>query len=497
MIDLLEPRVLPMQLLLPLIGGAVLAVLRCRPVLARRIALLNVLGSLILGGISFALARQTLLDIDPAAGLNIVLGWGLSWNPIPSAAPITLEFGIDGINIYPVLLVPAVVWGLLFNEWHRVEGDQLVLLLVAESVLLAHLTAQDAVSYVGLLLLTAVIVPLSGMLDGAPGCRAQARRIMAMQLSAAFLVLIGLAGAIAGRALMLGAPHSTPSQPESSLPQLITGVRELVAISPPAELLWRQLSVWPFLMLSGGFTVWAAVVPLHLTNLNALRGLSPIGRVLLGAVSLKFGILGWLKIVVPLFPELCTAIGPVFLLGCLIGVLYLALRLKSETDAVTMGAITALLGSVLALAGVLTLSRIGLRGAALHVIGHMPAVAMLLLASPAETPTSTALRRCAALATAGLPGLSVFPGVLLIVIGCLGGSLWPAVGWPLPVVIICAAAGLSGAAALPRADPGSAQWDWRLAAAVGPLGLAVVWIGVYPQSALELVGPTLDQLISN
>ncbi len=106
------------------------------------------------------------------------------------------------------------------------------------------------------------------------------------------------------------------------------------------------------------------------------------------------------------------------------------------------------------------------------------------------------------LASVGLPGTSGFVGEFLVLLGAFKANVWVAVLATSGVVLGCTymlylyRRVIFGK--LVRADlKDIADLDYREIAIFAPLVVLVIWMGVYPNSFLELIEPSVKNLIGD
>ena len=206
------------------------------------------------------------------------------------------------------------------------------------------------------------------------------------------------------------------------------------------------------------------------------------------------------------------------------GGIVIALWLYAEEEAARLAAGAAILAGCLCLTGLLTITASGLRGGLLLLMGSMLSLTLYSLVlgierrrdSQAGVRALSGLRAAwtiAVLGLAGIPGLAMFPGLFLIVIGIVESSRVFPGGWLIVLLTVWLALALAGAGLLrgsARPDGAAAskagRCNARDLAGLAPLILAILWLGLAPQTFLNAVdsslfppvradGPRLDMLI--
>lgn len=503
--DQFRHTLVPLHVALPLAGAVVfLMIHHWKPRMARTFVMANVLGSVTLSVMLVAmfLSRSASLP-DAAVDAERSAAASMSRH---SDGPVSLSFAVDGMSLMFAASIPLVVLcSLLLEPPEKCPEQPLTIaaLLVGESAALTVLMVHDVVllsAAFGMLGLSNWLVVGS---RGGPGVRSAARWMLLQHVGATALISISLAGTAVACSHMLGAPHALPQPTGFNLDELVQEVRRLTSLNPPAELVWRQLAPWLFVSLAVGCCIWSGVFPFHIAFARALRETGPLGRALLGGVTLKAGVWGLIRIALPLFPDPMTDLGPFLMLGVALSALYCAIsmngtRIDAGRDASERGSRSpavsdlflaegAVVVVLLSACGVLSQTRTAIVGATLLLIAHMLSWMLYLVngigmeAGAPPAPAGKVRGPLFEMSTlAGLPGLALFPGLLLMFVGI---SVSPVVveRWLAMLLLLWLVIVLSGWAHLELArvkvatdGPRSA----RLAAAL--LTAAILWIGIAP-----------------
>ncbi|MEO6879575.1 MAG: NADH-quinone oxidoreductase subunit M [Mycobacteriaceae bacterium] len=256
------------------------------------------------------------------------------------------------------------------------------------------------------------------------------------------------------------------------------------------------------------------------------------GSTILAGVLLKLGTYGFVRIAMPLLPQAWRAWAWVIVVVGVISVLYGALVALAQRDLKRMIAFTSVnhMGYVVLAVGAAGLvgtsdtqaRALAVTGAVTQMVSHgLITGALFLLAGVLHdrggtydldrygglaglAPKFTALFAVAALASLGLPGFSGFVAELQIFTGSLATAPVPTAIAVLGIVITAALflRALARLSTGPQLLPQGRRFDdvtVRELAAVGPLLVLVVVIGVYPSLVLDVIGPaasTVVQLVS-
>jgi NADH-quinone oxidoreductase subunit M len=468
---------------LPLAGGLVAAALGGRTDGGRRAGVVSLVFALATLGLSIAL----IADFDSGeSGLQHLEDF--TWI---SELGIHYRLGVDGINLFLIALT-ALLWAAaaaasLVRPWTRARLYYLMLAL-GETAALGAFCAQDLALFV--LFFDLMLVPFYFLI----GVWGRGERVPA---TTKFMIYT-----LVGSLLMLAAAVATGilSAPDGGRP---TFVIEELARRPLSE----GTQQWIFLFFAAAFLVKMPAFPLHAWMPDAYRAApTPVVALLSGVLS-KVGAYGFLRIVLPLFPDASVHFQELLLLVALASILY------GSVMAFTQNSATLVIGySSVAQLGFITLGIFAFRdeavqGAVLQMVNHGLVVAPLffivaLLAARTNgsddlremggiafrAPVLAALFLIVALATLAMPGSSNFVGEFLILTGIFKEKIAFAVLAGLGVVL--AAVYMIRLYQRSMHNPvGEAVTSRDLsapdAAILVPLTAVIVALALYPQLILE------------
>ncbi len=310
-LELFADNVVLLLMVLPLIGaGLVVSCSRYGAHAVRRTALMNVLLSALLGLLMVS-------QYDPLAATVkrefVQMGSTLRWLGVESdshaqSPDIRIALGVDGVSLWFVFETVLLTLTAVLCRWGR-EGRNpaayYALLLVGESALVGLFASQDVVLFC--VCLELAIIPLfflSGLWGGADRRRA-ACRFFLWNLAGSLMILAGLAGVVVASGMLTaiggsGRPFVTFSIPELS--RLIEGVP---LRGPEALQHWRIVSPWLFLCILAGFAIKTPLFPFHWWLTRSQREADDGRGLLVCCVGTAIGCFGIVRLVLPLFPELC------------------------------------------------------------------------------------------------------------------------------------------------------------------------------------------------
>jgi NADH-quinone oxidoreductase subunit M len=277
---------------------------------------------------------------------------------------------------------------------------------------------------------------------------------------------------------------------------------------------------WLFGAFALAFAIKVPLFPFHTWLPDAHVEAPTPGSVILAAVLLKLGAYGFLRFLLPLFPQASThtTIVMIMMVLGLIGIIYGAWVAAVQPDAKKLIAYTSVAHMGFVVLGIFALTIQGVQGAMIVMLSHgLSTGAMFLLLGmlyerrhtrniadygglAAVAPGFAAVFVFTALASIGLPGTSGFIGEFLALLGTFQTHPW---------VALIAATGVIFAAyymlpmvqrilfnALDKpANERLPDLSRREIVVLAPLVAGMLWMGVYPKPFLERAEVTLTELI--
>ncbi len=278
--------------------------------------------------------------------------------------------------------------------------------------------------------------------------------------------------------------------------------------------------LWLFAAFALAFAIKVPIFPLHTWLPDAHVEAPTPGSVVLAAVLLKMGTYGFLRFVLPFFPEASahpTVVLVMLTLG-VIGIIYAALVAAVQPDAKKLVAYTSVAHMGFVILGIFALTVNGLQGGLVVMISHGISTGALFLLlgmlyerrHTREIAAFGGLARVApllatalvitAMASIGVPGTSGFVGEFLALLGTFERH---------PVLAFLGATGVIFAAfyMLPmvqrilfnRLEPGENRTipdlSGREIAVLAPLVFLMIALGVYPAPVLERMEPGVRAVV--
>jgi NADH-quinone oxidoreductase subunit M len=339
---------------------------------------------------------------------------------------IHYKLGVDGLNLFLVLLTTllfsaSMLWAAL--EGRRERPRQFFFhLALAHTAVLGALLAQDLALFVAFFDL--MLVPFF-FLTGIWGGPDRVAAILKLFIYTLVGSLLMLAGAIATG--VLAADGAGLSFALSDLEARGLGEGE---------------QTWIFLAFAAAFLVKMPQFPVHGWMPDGYRQMPlPVLAVFSGVVS-KVAIYGFLRVVLPLFPDATADLQMLMMLIGLASILYGSAMAFTTTETRLILGYSSLAQLGFIMLGVFSLTDEGAQGAVLHAFNHGLVVApaffiVALLAARAggsqdlrdmggvafRAPVLAALFLIVALATLAMPGSVNFVGEFLILLGVFNSKL--------------------------------------------------------------------------
>ncbi len=493
-----ESSYLPLVALvvLPMLGALAVAIVPAHnPGFAKRLALIVTL-------IVAALGIVVGVAFDPGAAGTFQLSAQWDWIPAWGAS---FAFGVDGISLVLILMTVLLVPVCILAGWNDAEGSfgtprgYFAWILLLEGLVIGVFAATDV--FLFYVLFEAMLVPMYFLIGRYGGPR--------RQYAAVKFFLYSLAGGL----LMLAALAGTWVL---SSRQLGTGTFDylsLVGLDIPVE-----TQKWLFLGFFIAFAIKAPLWPLHTWLPDAAAEAPPSSSVLLVGVLDKVGTFGMLRLCLPLFPDASRWFTPVVIVLSIIGIVYGALLAIGQTDLKRLIAYTSVSHFGFIALGIFAMTSQGQSGATLYMVNHGFSIAALFLlvgfmatrrgsrmvhdfgGVQKVAPVLAGMFLIAGLSSLALPGLSSFVSEFLVLAGTF--TRYPAAAVVATLGIVLAA--LYILLMYQRTMTGEVKpgVEWmtdlrtREVVAIAPVLAIIVALGFFPQVALDVINPSVEQTMT-
>ena len=458
-----------------------------------------------------------LVTLGIAVGMTIGFNQGDSGlqyvesTPWISGLGVDYSLGLDGLNLFLVLLT-ALLWtgGIAFAAFRDYERPKtfFLLMLMAETATLGSFLAQDLLLFV--LFFDFMLVPFYFLFgawghdrtaEGGPTASAATLKMIIYTLIGSLLMLVA---AIATAIISADGGHITFS---------------IQALQEQGLSLGSQR--WIFWFFAAAFLVKMPAFLVHGWMPDAYRAAPlPVLAVFSGVLA-KVGAYGFLRIVLPLFPEATIEYQEVVLVIALASILYGSVMAFTQTNVRLIAGYSSVAQLGFITAGIFALRADGSDGAVLQMVNHglvvapiFVIVAILLERTGTEdiremggmalrAPVLAALFLIVALATLAMPGSSNFVGEFYILNGLFQAKI---------VFAFIAISGVAMSAyyalrlyqGAMHNRPASGQNQgvlsreigWRDAVVLVPLVLCILGLALYPQLILERTNPSVEQTVA-
>jgi NADH-quinone oxidoreductase subunit M len=415
---------------------------------------------------------------------------------------IRYALGVDGISLWLVLLTTLLTPVVFLSSWntiHKHPKEYVIAFLIMEAAMIGVFVATDLFLFYVFFELTLLPMYLViGVWGGANRIYA-AIKFFLFTITGSLLMLLGI--------IYLG---------------FLQFHRALTWSFAITDFYGLGLPLHTQSILFGAFALAFAIkvplFPLHTWLPDAHVEAPTGGSIILAGVMLKMGTYGFLRFVLPFFPDATAKYGKLLIVLAVIGVIYGALVAWVQPDMKKLVAYSSVSHLGFCVLGIFALNQTAIEGSILQMVNHGISTGALFLlvgviyerrhtrlladyGGIARTmPLYAAFFVIAVLSSVGLPGLNGFVGEFLILAGSFKTQ---------PTLTIVAATGVILAAIyllwlVQRVFFGPITSDenrhipdiaWNEIAAMVPLVILMVWIGVHPNTFLRKMAPSVEQLI--
>lgn len=479
----------------PCVGALILLVLnRKSHTLLRWVALITML-------VDFLGTLAVYFCFDPAlASMQLVEDW--AWVP---KWGISYKMGIDGISLFLVLLTGLLGPIVIIASWKDIKTrvkEFLVSLLVLQTGMIGVFVSLDL--FLFYVFWEIMLIPMY-LLIGVWGN--PARRLYAAIKFVLYTIVGSLLMLVAILALYFMAGQSSG-----------TYTFDLLTLYDYAVPLKAQF--WMFLAFFLAFAIKVPMFPFHTWLPDAHTEAPTVGSVVLAAVLLKMGTYGFIRFAIPLFPNAALDAAWWVCLLAVIGIIYGAWVAMVQVDVKRLVAFSSVSHLGFVMLGMFVFTVQGVEGSIIQMINHGLSTGALFLivgmiyerrhtrliaefgGISKVMPAFAVFFMVFTLSSIGLPGLNGFVGEFLILLGAFKVYPWYAV---------VAASGVIFAAVYMlwmyqrvmfgqvtnAKNLGLQDLTAREALTLVPLLIFCVWIGVYPNTFLKPMEPSVKAFLEH
>ncbi len=484
--------ILSVMTFLPTLGGLLMLLfMRGRPTLYKWTALVTTGATFVLSLVMWAYFDRYTADFQFIEKVNWIPRLGTSYH-----------MGVDGISVLLILLTTLLSLIIIPASWNYIKDRELgffISFLVLETGMLGTFCARDMLLFY--FFWEIMLIPMYFIIGiwGGPRRIYAAYKFFLYTLAGSVLMLVAIV-AIA----WLARPNPFAA-PVFDLDQLQNAVFTI------------NVQFFAFLAFFIAFAVKVPMWPVHTWLPDAHVEAPTAGSVILAGVLLKMGGYGILRFCLPLFPDAAVIFIPYILILSLIAIIYGAMVSLVQKDLKKLVAYSSVSHMGFVTAGIFAFNLIGIEGAILVMFSHgiLTGALFLLVGFIYERlhtreiasmggmatpfPIAATLLLFFALASLGLPGLSGFIGEFLSLLGLFTYNKAMAVIGAFGI-ILAAAYLLWMYLRVMFTGLKDERWhelpdfSLREVSCLAPLMALAVWVGVYPNTFINLIQPSANRL---
>ena len=411
---------------------------------------------------------------------------------------INYHMGVDGISVLFVLLSTLLTPICILASWDSIKvrvKEYMIAFLVLETLMVGMFCALDFVGFY--IFFEGVLIPMFLII----GVWGGARRVYA----AFKFFLYTLLGSVL---MLLAILYMYFVADTTDIPTLMA-----YGFDPAVQ-------TWLWLAFFASFAVKVPMWPVHTWLPDAHVEAPTAGSVILAGVLLKMGAYGFIRFSIPILPDASALFTPLIFTLSVIAVIYTSLVALAQEDMKKLIAYSSVAHMGFVTAGTFTLTQQGVEGALYQMLSHGIVSGALFLCVGVvydrlhsreiarygglvhRMPRYAFVFMVFMLASVGLPGTSGFIGEFLVMVGAFQVSTW--------LALLLATGLILGAAymlwlyrrvifgKLTKPDLMTMMdLNKREIAIFVPLIAIVLWMGIYPNSFIDIMRPSVENLIEN
>lgn len=469
--------------------------------------------ALVLALFEFGLSLKILAVFDKAS-TSVQLTENLRWVP---EFGINYFVGVDGLSLWLILLTTFLTPIVILASWtsisERIKAFHASLFLL-QTAMLGSFVALDLVLFYTFFELS--LVPMYFMV----GIWGGARRIYAT-LKFFIYTMVGSVMMLLAIIYLMFAARDTLGTMTANILALYQLKLPFVAGSlvNPQTLLFFAFSL--------AFAIKVPMFPVHTWLPDAHVEAPTPGSVILAGVMLKMGTYGFMRFVIPLFPEAAQYYAWVFLYLGVIGIIYGALVAMVQPDIKKLVAYSSVSHMGYVMIGLFAMNTYGISGSLYQMLNHGVSTGALFLlvgmiyerthsreiskygGLAKVLPIFTILFFIVTLSSIAVPMTNGFVGEFLILMGTFAASQPAAIGAVSGVVLGAVYMlwmfkrvffGPEGELVKSGGDHGHhalADLNAREIAVMVPLIVLIFWMGLFPNHFLDWSKASIDNLAQN
>lgn len=425
--------------------------------------------------------------------------------PWIAAGPFAMRYhvGIDGITIWLVILTTFIMPIAVLSTWNAVEDKvkeyMICLLLLEVGMLGAFISLDLFLFYIFWELMLIPMYFIIGIWGGKNRVYA-AVKFFIYTMVGSLLMLVALI-----YLYFLGTK---------------AGITDFGLVNFYNLTIDSGTQTWLFLAFALAFAIKCPMFPLHTWLPDAHTEAPTAGSVILAAILLKMGTYGFIRFAMPLFPEATAQFTPLIAVLSVIGIIYAAFVAMVQEDVKKLVAYSSVAHLGYVVLGLFALNEQGLSGGMIQMINHGISTGALFLivgfiyerrhtrlisdfgGLAKQMPIFTTIFMIVTLSSIGVPGTNGFVGEFLVLMGAYESSLrWYAIiatsGVILAAVYMLWMFQRVMFGELENPENKKLQdLNIREIIIMAPLVVLIFVIGVYPNSFLEKMQPSIQKVIA-
>jgi NADH-quinone oxidoreductase subunit M len=429
--------------------------------------------------------------IDFALGVMLWMQFdigGAQWQFVEHAnlfGRFSWSLGIDGIALMLIVLSTFLMPLCILASWESIKervGLYMSMFLVMEVIMIGVFAAQDLLLFY--IFFEGVLIPMYLIIGvwGGANRKYAAFKFFLYTLLGSVLMLIAMIA-------MIGEAGT------ANIPTLLN------YDFPP------EMQTWLWIAFFASMAVKMPMWPVHTWLPDAHVQAPTAGSMILAGVLLKMGSYGFLRFMIPMFPDASADLMWVVFALSMVAVVYTSLVALVQSDMKKLVAYSSVAHMAIVTAGLYAFNQQGIEGALIIMLSHGVVSAALFFCVgviydrlhtreidrygglAVNMPAYALFFLLFTMASIGLPGTSGFVGEFLSLAGIYEASSWAA--------FVCATGIILGAAYMlylyrrvvfgdltkddVKAMPDLNRREWAI---MVPLAAVTLWMGVYPESFL-------------
>src|SRR5210317_1714191 len=429
-----------------------------------------------------------------------------NWISVGDYFQMNYNVGIDGISLWMVLLTTFIMPIAILSTWQAIDkntkGFMALALLLETGMLGAFISLDLFLFYVFWELLLVPMYFMIGMWGGKNRIYA-AVKFFIFTAVGSLLMLVAIIY-VYYFSVQAGVPFENGFS-----------IAHFAQLDIPAH-----LQAWLFAAFAFSFAIKVPMFPVHTWLPDAHTEAPTDGSVILVAILLKMGTYGYVRFAIPLFPVATMQFTPFLALLAVVGIIYGALVAMMQDDVKKLVAYSSVSHLGFVMLGIFAMNLQGMSGGMLQMINHGISTGALFLivgfiyerrhtrlivdfgGLSKVMPVFATIFLIVTFSSIGLPGTNGFVGEFLILVGAFESGLRVFAVFATTGVILAAVYMLwmfqrvmMGKITNPK-NENLKDLSAREVIIMLPLVLIIFWIGLYPNTFLEKMNPSIDNLIN-